>query len=317
MEKKAIPCGIAPLHASLKVGANGCSPLPAPLSVGLLVVCLLLFEMLLPPGTKDPRLFPQAGDLFNGLFSLRANASIPGEAIAHPQPGAILHPQRYANALNRSTCPENLQALIAQMLPDLPGYANRVLRRSSISDQVGANSSSPLLNIYVITAGNPEFEPLPLGAGRSTTGRPSTRQENSPPSRGEERIAGEQPFAPTLPSLNSESNSESEPDSSSSDRPRTPNDDPQQVFITTLERQYRGNQVVEIPRYHWLFLTKTTEGWRLALIFSRMGSNRPSRGERPFAPTPPEESSDSFMAEAIRLWLRDLWLKSCSDRHNS
>jgi len=300
MEKKAIPCGIAPLHASLKVGANGCSPLPAPLSVGLLVVCLLLFEMLLPPGTKDPRLFPQAGDLFNGLFSLRANASIPGEAIAHPQ--------RYANALNRSTCPENLEALITQMLPDLPGYANRVLRREPLGNQAD-------VKIYVITAGNPEFEPLPTaGAGRSTTGRPSTRQENYPQSRGEERIAGEQPFAPTLPSLNAES--ESEPDSSSSDRPRTPNDDPkddpQQVFITTLERQYRGTQVIEIPRYHWLFLTKTTEGWRLALIFSRMGSNRPND---PL--TPPEESSDSFMAEAIRLWLRDLWLKSCSDRHNS
>lgn len=249
-----------------------------------LVLWLLLFETLLPPGA----------------FSLKA--------IAQEQPGAILHPQRYAIALNRSTCPENLEALIAQMLPDLPGYANRVLRREPLGNQAD-------VKIYVITAGNPEFEPLPTaGAGRSTTGRPSTRQENYPQSRGDSRIAGEQPFAPTLPSLNSES--ESEPDSSSSDRPRTPNDDPkddpQQVFITTLERQYRGTQVIEIPRYHWLFLTKTTEGWRLALIFSRMGSNRPNE---PL--TPPEESSDSFMAEAIRLWLRDLWLKSCSDRQNS
>jgi hypothetical protein len=272
MKKKAIPCGIAPLQASLKVGAQALRP---QCLRPYLVVCLLLLEMLLPPGA----------------FSLKA--------IAHSQRYAILHPQRYANDLNRSTCPENLEALIALMLPDLPGYANRVLRRSPISDQVGANRESPLLKIYVITAGNPEFEPLPTaGPGRSATGRP-TRQENSLP-------------ADTLPSFNSESNFESEPDSSSSDRPRTPKDDPQQVFITTLERQYRGNQVVEIPRYHWLFLTKTTEGWRLALIFSRMGSNRPND---PL--TPPEESSDSFMAEAIRLWLRDLWLKSCSDRHNS
>ncbi len=233
MEKKAIPCGIAPLHASY------------------LVVWLLLFEMLLPAEAKAPRL-----------------------------------------------CPENLEALIGQMLPDLPGYANRVLRREPLWNQAD-------VKIYVVTAGNPEFEPLPLGPGRSTTGRP-TRQENSSQSRGEERIAS------TLPSLNSESNSESEPDSSSATRPQTPNDDPQQVFITTLERQYRGNQVVEIPRYHWLFLTKTTEGWRLALIFSRMGSNRPNE---PL--TPPEESSDSFIAEAIRLWLRDLWLNTCGDRHNS
>jgi hypothetical protein len=287
MEKKAIPCGIAPLHASY------------------LVVWLLLFEMLLPAEAKDPRLFPKAGDLFNGLFSLKAIAQEQPGAILPPQRYAIAHPRRFANALNRSTCPENLEALIGQMLPDLPGYANRVLRRKPISDQGGAIRESPLLKIYVVTAGNPEFEPLPLGLGRSTTGRP-TRQENSSQSRGDSRIA------PTLPSLNSESNSESEPDSSSSDRPQTPNDDPQQVFITTLERQYRGTQVIEIPRYHWLFLTKTTEGWRLALIFSRMGSNRPNE---PL--TPPEESSDSFMAEAIRLWLRDLWLNTCGDRQNS
>jgi hypothetical protein len=287
MEKKAIPCGIAPLHASLKVGAQCLRP--------YLVFWLLLFEMLLPAGAKDPRLLPAVGDPFNGLFSLKAIAF---EQRATP-------PQPYAIALNGSTCPENLEALIGQMLPDLPGYANRVLRREPTLDQRGATRESPFLKIYVITAGNPEFEPLPLGPGRSGTGRP-TRQENSSQSRGDSRIA------PTLPSLNSESNPESEPDSSSSARPQTPNDDPQQVFITTLERQYRGNQVIEIPRYHWLFLTKTTEGWRLALIFSRMGSNRPNE---PL--TPPEESSDSFIAEAIRLWLRDLWLNTCGDRQNS
>jgi hypothetical protein len=272
MEKKAIPRFGSPLHASY------------------LVVWLLLFEMLLLPGAKDSRLFPKAGDLFNGLFSLKA--------IAQEQPGAIAHPRRFANALNGSTCPENLESVIGQMLPDLPGYANRVLRREPLWNQAD-------VKIYVVTAGNPEFEPLPLGPGRSTTGRP-TREANSPPSRGEEQIA------PGLPFLNSESNSESEPDSSSSDKPQTPNNDPQQVFITTLERQYRGTQVIEIPRYHWLFLTKTNEDWRLALIFSRMGSNRPNE---PL--TPPEESSDSFIAEAIRLWLRDLWLKNCSDRQNS
>ncbi len=241
-----------------KVGAQ-CLRLPCLHSY--LVLWLLLFETLLPLGA----------------LSLKA--------IAQEQPLGL--------ARKPSTCPENLEALITQMLPDLPGYANRVLRREPPWSQAD-------LKIYVVIAGNPEFEPLPTtGSGRSTTGRRRTRLENS------------------LPSLNSKPNSESEPESSSSDLPQTPpqtpndelKDDPQQVFLTTLERQYRGNQVVEIPRYHWLFLTKTTQGWRLALIFSRMGSNRPNE---PL--TPPEESSDSFIAEAIRLWLRDLWLNTCGKR---
>lgn len=225
-----------------------------------LIFWLLLLQILLPPGAA--RLSATAGDLFNSLFYTEG----------------IWPPQSYARTLNRPTCPENLEALMGQMLPELPGYANRVLRRSPPGNQTDPK-------IYVITAGNPEFEPLPLGPGRSATGRP-TSQENSLPSRGDS--------------------------GSSYSRHPTSNDDPQQVFITTLERQYRGNQVVQIPRYHWLFLTKTNQGWRLALMFSRMGSNRLNE---PL--TPPEESSDSFVAEAIRLWLRDLWLNNCSDRQNS
>ncbi len=177
-----------------------------------------------------------------------------------------------AIALQPSVCPANLETLVEQMLPDLPGYANRVLRRSPVWNQSD-------VKIYVITAGNPEFEPLPLGPGRSS---------NSSLDRGSNQQAN------TLPSLNGD------------------DDDPQQVFITTLERQYRGTQVIEIPRYYWLFMTQTAEGWRLALIFSRIGSNP---ANEPL--TPPEESSQSFIAEAIRLWLRDLWLKDCRDRHNS
>lgn len=182
------------------------------------------------------------------FLSARAIASIPSQAIA----------------LQPSVCPDNIETLVDQMLPDLPGYANRVLRRSAIWNQSE-------VKIYVITAGNPEFEPLPLGPGRSSS-------------------AGSNSETNSLPALNS-------------------NDDPQQVFITTLERQYREGQLIEIPRYHWLFLTNTAEGWRLALIFSRTGSNRPNE---PIAP--PEESSQSFIAEAIRLWLRDLWLTDCRDR---
>ncbi|MEG4251123.1 hypothetical protein [Microcoleus sp. Pol10D4] len=71
-----------------------------------------------------------------------------------------------------------------------------------------------------------------------------------------------------------------------------------QVFITTLERQYRGGKPVEIEQYHWLFFTKTENGWELVKIVSRFGTAadiRPLLGQ----------DSESEIAEAIRLWLRD------------
>jgi hypothetical protein len=75
-----------------------------------------------------------------------------------------------------------------------------------------------------------------------------------------------------------------------------------QVFITTLERQYRGGKPVEIQQYHWLFFTKTENGWVLAKIVSRFGTAadiRPLLGQ----------DSESEIAEAIRLWLRDCHAK--------
>lgn len=72
-----------------------------------------------------------------------------------------------------------------------------------------------------------------------------------------------------------------------------------QVFFTVLERQYLGKRVVEFQHYHWLFLAETTDGWRLALLFSRLGSYPADR--QPV--TPPRDSSQSSTAEAIRTWL--------------
>ncbi len=73
-----------------------------------------------------------------------------------------------------------------------------------------------------------------------------------------------------------------------------------QVFITTLERQYVDNKPVLLQQYHWLFLTKTDSGWRLAIMFSQTGlySN-----DRP--PTAPRESSQGVIGQAIQIWLRD------------
>lgn len=75
---------------------------------------------------------------------------------------------------------------------------------------------------------------------------------------------------------------------------------PQQVFITTLERQYTAGKAVELQQFHWLFLTRTSSGWRLATMFSRTGTYPK---EQP--PTPPRESSNGVIGQAIHEWLRD------------
>ncbi|NEQ43319.1 MAG: hypothetical protein F6K00_07065 [Leptolyngbya sp. SIOISBB] len=79
------------------------------------------------------------------------------------------------------------------------------------------------------------------------------------------------------------------------------NDAAQQVFFTTLERQYQDTEVIMLELYHWLFLVPTTDGWRLTLMFSRLaGAEQVTR-----PPTPPQESSDGITGQAVRLWLRD------------
>ena len=74
----------------------------------------------------------------------------------------------------------------------------------------------------------------------------------------------------------------------------------EQVFITTLERQYTAGRAVELQQYHWLFFTQTSNGWQLAMMFSRTGTY-PSKQP----PTPPQETSDGDIAQAVQTWLRD------------
>ncbi len=75
---------------------------------------------------------------------------------------------------------------------------------------------------------------------------------------------------------------------------------PQQVFITTLERQYTSGKLVQLQQYHWLFMTQTNSGWRLAFMFSRTGTYP---NKQP--PTPPRESSNGAISQAVNTWLRD------------
>jgi hypothetical protein len=75
---------------------------------------------------------------------------------------------------------------------------------------------------------------------------------------------------------------------------------PQQVFFTTLERQYRSGKAINTQLYHWVFLTQTPDGWRLAMMFSRIGSSSAGR-----PPTPPRESSNGVVGQGVSTWLRD------------
>ena len=73
-----------------------------------------------------------------------------------------------------------------------------------------------------------------------------------------------------------------------------------QVFFTTLERQYQGKQVRERETYHWLFLTLVDDQWRMVTMFSRFGSGKSNN-----IPSPPQDSSQGIIGQAVKLWLRD------------
>ncbi len=74
----------------------------------------------------------------------------------------------------------------------------------------------------------------------------------------------------------------------------------EQVFFTTLERQYIGKKAVELQEFHWLLLTKTKIGWRLVMMFSQIGAYPKQQ-----TPSPPRDSSNGAIAQGIKAWLRD------------
>ncbi len=108
-------------------------------------------------------------------------------------------------------------------------------------------------------------------------------------------VAGRPEFAP-LP-LN--------PSGYSTDALKTTSEKVDQVFFTTLERQYIQGKAVDLQQFHWLFLTKTKTGWRLAMMFSQIGYYPAIK-----PPTPPRDSSNGVIAQAINAWLRDCQARS-------
>jgi hypothetical protein len=86
--------------------------------------------------------------------------------------------------------------------------------------------------------------------------------------------------------------------------PQFPQSAPSQLFISSLERQYTGIKATDLQQFHWLFLAKTSLGWRLVNIYTRTSTGTRT-SDSPM--TPPIESSKSSIAEAVRLWLNDCY----------
>lgn len=66
---------------------------------------------------------------------------------------------------------------------------------------------------------------------------------------------------------------------------------PQQIFLSVLERETGRSQTSQ--RAYWLFVVPTSNGWRLAIAFMRIGQ------------APPVDVSDAAIADATNKWLRD------------
>ncbi len=104
-------------------------------------------------------------------------------------------------------------------------------------------------------------------------------------------VAGKPDFTP-LP-LNSGINT--------TDAPKSSDEKVEQVFFTTLERQYTGRRSLQLQEFHWLFLTKSKSGWQMVTMFSQIGSYPVTKNQ----PTPPRDSSNGTVAQGINAWLRD------------
>ncbi|MBF2064289.1 MAG: hypothetical protein IGS39_07685 [Calothrix sp. C42_A2020_038] len=142
---------------------------------------------------------------------------------------------------------QDLELITTNLLHDLPSYANRATQRARRLTRRGDTFS------YMLAAGRPEFNPLPLN-----------------------------------PSI-------------TSDIRNTLSEGVEQIFFTTLERQYIAKQAVELQQFHWLLLTNTSDGWRKVMMFTQTGTFPVTKQ----APSPPRDSSDGAVAQAIDTWLRD------------
>ncbi|BAY86731.1 hypothetical protein NIES267_62420 [Calothrix parasitica NIES-267] len=152
------------------------------------------------------------------------------------------------NKKEKTSCSnQDITTLTTKLLRDLPAYFNRATQRARRLDRPVEVYS------YMLLAGKPDFEPLPL---RSWT------------DEGDKSVNGTEGV--------------------------------EQIFFTTLERQYVKGKAVQLQGFHRLFLTKTESGWRMSMIYSQTGGYPKQK-----PPTPPRESSNTAVGQGIKTWLRD------------
>lgn len=72
----------------------------------------------------------------------------------------------------------------------------------------------------------------------------------------------------------------------------------QQLFFTTLERQYSGLNDTSINHFHWLFLAPIEDGWQMVFMFSAIDAENEVQ-------LPPRDSSQGSVGQAVQRWLTD------------
>ncbi|MDB9338795.1 MULTISPECIES: hypothetical protein [Cyanophyceae] len=183
--------------------------------------------------------------LASGLWLVAAN-SMNNSAFANT-PVLLTQTKAVKNGLSSTCSEQSLETLTPQLLQDLPSYANRISQRAR-----RRRRSSDIYS-YVLVAGKPEFQPLPINSGANNT-----------------------------------------------DGQKSTTTGVEQVFFTTLERQYIAGKIVESQQFHWLLFTKSNSGWRLVIMFTQIGSDSKSE-----VVSPPRDSSKGVIAQAVKTWLRD------------
>ncbi|MGY6530999.1 MAG: hypothetical protein ACXITR_13830 [Cyanobacterium sp.] len=84
--------------------------------------------------------------------------------------GILLAPKSYARNVisSENICSGDITEVSTKLVNEISDYGNRVIQKSR---RGGANSST--MPIYIITAGKPEFEPLPLSNNNFGSDKPS------------------------------------------------------------------------------------------------------------------------------------------------
>lgn len=172
----------------------------------------------------------------------------------------------------KSSCSnQDLSQLTNKLLRDLPAYFNRATQRARRLDR------SVQLYSYMLVAGKPDFQPLPLKSWRDEVADEATDGAGDGVTDGATNRATDE-----------------------ADKSANNGKGIEQIFFTTLERQYLKGKAVQLQQFHWLFLTKTKSGWRMSMMYSQTGGYPKQK-----PPTPPRESSNSAVGQGIKTWLRD------------